>query len=326
MESESNGFIKQIKRCFIKYDDETEANYRHPFTSLPSALGAHIVSFSDMYDRIKYELVSKDLYKFNQTPSARYHLVIDHKFARGLYSDSIDIRKHLNAQSVEIKYVFYDSCFGTFQAKYYSLIAQILSISVSSYIKVGIAISSVSEQFEFNRKRPQSPCTYWPFIENKNSLDSVFKSVTKLIYIPSQNTMDNNSGLNPSWWRKKFNLLLSNMPNLTSFVMPTTRMYSGNHHFDDHDFEWKVFKEPGYQHKLEVIECNLVNKTRYPHRGFLNDLRTFNHPLSHFYNFSQLKSLKLALPVSEDCVQYYCSLLAMNYSSRNAACVNLKEL
>jgi len=75
--------------------DQTQI-INNPFSSLPTSIGAYIVSFNNMRNRINSELISKDLYKFCQIPMAKYHLIIDHNFAKGIYYDTIDVKKYFN--------------------------------------------------------------------------------------------------------------------------------------------------------------------------------------------------------------------------------------
>merc|ERR1712228_609272 len=65
----------------------------------------------------------------------------------------------------------------------------------------------------------------------------------------------------------------------------------------------------------------------YCHHWDAKQLNIANHPISHFYRFSQLKSLKLTLPIFDNCVEYYRQLLLINFDkTHHPKCWNLKEL
>eukprot|EP01084_Bolivina_argentea_P297482 512513_1 len=63
------GYTTHIKQYFNKKQNNKKTktnkqNTNNLFTSLPSSIGAYIISFNTMNDRMNCELISKDLYKF----------------------------------------------------------------------------------------------------------------------------------------------------------------------------------------------------------------------------------------------------------------------
>eukprot|EP01084_Bolivina_argentea_P297484 512516_1 len=66
----TDGYTTHIKQFFTKKKNNkkkknnTKQNINNLFTSLPSSIGAYIISFNTMNDRMNCELISKDLYKF----------------------------------------------------------------------------------------------------------------------------------------------------------------------------------------------------------------------------------------------------------------------
>eukprot|EP01084_Bolivina_argentea_P179343 309917_1 len=89
--SKRDNYCTKIGKYFANKDtknDPMQAN--NAFASLPTNIGAYIISFSNMNDRINCHLISKDLYKFCQIPAAKYHLIIDHKFVKALYLQKIN--------------------------------------------------------------------------------------------------------------------------------------------------------------------------------------------------------------------------------------------
>eukprot|EP01084_Bolivina_argentea_P297483 512515_1 len=66
----TDGYTTHIKQFFAKKKNNkkkknnTKQNINNLFTSLPSSIGAYIISFNTMNDRMNCELISKDLYKF----------------------------------------------------------------------------------------------------------------------------------------------------------------------------------------------------------------------------------------------------------------------
>eukprot|EP01084_Bolivina_argentea_P297481 512512_1 len=62
------GYTTHIKQFFSTKNNNkkknNQQNANNLFTSLPSSIGAYIISFNTMNDRMNCELISKDLYKF----------------------------------------------------------------------------------------------------------------------------------------------------------------------------------------------------------------------------------------------------------------------
>ena len=285
-----------------------------------------------MHDRLGHAFISKCLFKFSRGRSARYHLVIDHKFAKGLYSNSIDIRKFYNAQSFEIEYVFRDSNHEIFEKKYYSMIAQILSKSPLmhtlkwelQYRQFRCKLTSSSPAHPYYGHTGHLLEWMDKIKASKNSVESVFKSVTKLVYVPSQYKEDD---YDRSRWRTKFDLFQSMLPNVISFIMPQTRLCSQDSHaqtYDDSDFEWKIFKSSTHNKRIQHIECDLMKNTNNHPWWRQRRLSIQNHPLSHFNKFLHLRSLKLTLPLFKKCINYYSPFVDNNQS--HSKCLNLQDL
>ena len=284
-----------------------------------------------MKERLNHELISKDLYKFSQNSEAKYHLVIDRKFCNALYYDKIRINKHFNVQYLEIKYVFKDSQYQKFENKYYSTIAKIMSKSPLLHtLKYELTHNKL--QGKLDVKQPDRYCGKSGHLlawmdnirHNKNATMDIFESITKLIWNQTQ-WMIEGSWHPPSEWRKKYNLFFEYLPNLASFICIKPRSYVDRTDYDDTDCIWMIFKKPNYYQNLECIQIDMASSLS-EHRWNSGHINLNNHPLSHFYKFKKLKSLKLKLPLFQNCHQYYWSYLQNDMFSAigyDAQCINL---
>eukprot|EP01083_Nonionella_stella_P254853 875385_1 len=298
-------FVNHTKACFSKRVRVSNdlPNDNNPFTSLPSSIGACIISFSNMYDRLTYQRISKDLYAFCQIPMARYHLIIDHKFVKQLYSNSININKYFHCRYVEIQYVFKDKTHEHFEQKYYSLISIIIQKSP--------LLHTLKYQLQYRQFRSRlnhvTPCDWWygytghilewmhllQLNTNPNARHTLFHSIKKLIYIPSICKDGERKNLK---WRDQYDLFGTMLPNVVSISLPIARRYSNS--CNQSDFEWKIFKANRYNQRLTEIECNLdMPYIKWQIRDFCIKLHVHHHPLYCLDTFSALRTLKLTLPM-----------------------------
>eukprot|EP01084_Bolivina_argentea_P264037 447123_1 len=143
MQQDTNKSIDYIQNYFIQNNFHninnesginSDVNSASKLIRLPSYVCAHIISFSPMYDRIKYKLLCKDFYKICQMPISREHLIIDFKFVKAICDSTIDYRKYFNAKCLDLKFIFTTtnqskSRYGDFETKYYFILSQIISKS-----------------------------------------------------------------------------------------------------------------------------------------------------------------------------------------------------
>eukprot|EP01084_Bolivina_argentea_P187595 323096_1 len=91
MQQDTDKSIEYIQNYFIQNNSHansitnesninSDVNSKSKLIRLPSYVCAYIISFSHMYDRIKYKLICKDFYKICQIPISKEHLLIDFKF------------------------------------------------------------------------------------------------------------------------------------------------------------------------------------------------------------------------------------------------------
>merc|ERR1712232_90154 len=78
--------------------------------SLPSMICAYIISFCNMMDRIKFELISKDFNKLSKIPIANNDLIVDAQFAQSMVYKKMNISKYHNPsiKHLDLKFIFSD--------------------------------------------------------------------------------------------------------------------------------------------------------------------------------------------------------------------------
>ena len=103
--------------------------------TLPSDIGAFILSFCDMKDQRHAALVSVDLYKMCQLPMCRSSLCVDRLFVKALAEQQIHYKRFFNVTALEIRFAFRDSKytkkFPDFEKRYYSMLVHIIRKSPS---------------------------------------------------------------------------------------------------------------------------------------------------------------------------------------------------
>ena len=285
-----------------------------------------------MKERLNHEFICKDFYKFSQDPNAKYHLCIDHKFCKGLYYDKIRISKHFNAQYLEIKYVFKDGKYQKFEDKYYSIIAKIISKSPSfhtlsyklSQSRLQSRIDAKSVKSTINGNTSTGHLLEWTnnVRINRNSRVNAFRSVTKLMWNPSQLRIRGES----SRWPDRFDKFHEFFPNLTSFICEKQKVYPNQYNLDDTDCIWKIVKQPNYYKYLEHIKFDMIPTEEFHRYDYIKHINIKNHPLTYFYKFEKLKSLKLRLPIFGNCQIYYKGYLQNIIKQNLKQCLDLTKI
>eukprot|EP01084_Bolivina_argentea_P139434 245287_1 len=308
---------------------------------IPSAIGAYIISFCDMKDKLlSYSLISKVFYKYCKIPMASEHLIIDHQFVKALFNGTINHKQYTNIKSIDIKYVFADPHATTninhgFEQIYYENIAKILLKSPE--------LHTINYCLKYRRFKQnlQSKCTGDPYtgkighlfewlnaVRQRTHNINPFQSVTKFIWTPSQASYHN-------WFNHSHKnlsgLFLVHFPRLQSLIIPKIKILKNGQwawthsHGGDNHVEWCLFKEPWFYNQLQHIDINMIPQftgvqTRF---GTLQHLNIENHPLCYFNRFSKLKSLKLKLPLFQGCYDYYKRMLDRQF---NVYCIQMEDL
>eukprot|EP01083_Nonionella_stella_P161783 530325_1 len=279
---------------------------------------------------------------------AKDHLIIDHAFAKALYHDKVDYTKYSNLKSLTINYVFCDSpiehhAHVGFEYKYYSAIAHIIGKSPELHT---ICYDLKYKRFKYvlDEKCVGNPSsgTVGHLLSWLNSVQlrhntspvfpSVFKSVTKLVYTPSQPYITNHWGWQYTW-RDQRDLFKCFFPNLKSITIPRTKLYETPHawmragyRLGDRDLEWNLFSTNSFGDRLEAIDVNMVPRYTRTHTRHheLAHVNIGHHPLQYFGFFANLQSLALKIPIFEECHTYY-SVLWTQPDDR-MYCANMKRL
>eukprot|EP01083_Nonionella_stella_P003750 10777_1 len=321
---------------------------------IPSSIGAYVMSFHTMKDVLKHSLICRAFYKYCQQPMAKEHLIIDHAFAKALYNDEVDYTKFFNIKSLAVTYVFCDSkiehhAHVGFESKYYSAIAYIIGKSPDlrtlcynlkykrfKYVLYENCVGNpssgtVGHLFTWLNKVQSHHNTHCR-LSRFAPAPSVFKSVTKFVYTPSQPYITNHWGWQYTW-RDQRDLFKCFFPNLKSITIPRTKLYETPHawmragyRLGDRDLEWNLFSTNSFGDRLEAIDVNMVPRYTRTHTRHheLAHVNIGHHPLQYFGFFANLQSLALKIPIFEECHTYY-SVLWTQPDDR-MYCANMKRL
>ena len=71
--------------------------------SMPSMIGAHILSFCNMGTRQTFALSSKGCCKLSSIPIANNDLIVDRKFVKYMLSDAFNAMKYRNIKHLDLK-------------------------------------------------------------------------------------------------------------------------------------------------------------------------------------------------------------------------------
>ena len=301
-----------------------------PLVTLPSSIGAYIISFNTMHDRLRYKRICRDFYKFGEMPIAKNHLVIDHDLLCAIKCHRVRPEQFSHAQYLEVQYVFghsnhTDELYGDLDERQYRFIYRALSRSsrihtIEYNLKYNHQSTHLQKHSLWTKQghllewmNEADPYFFNPYIANRiQERQGFFKSVRKLIWTPSDNRWGN------SQFQAHHKLLFDLLPNLSSIQIDRLKLYAADfNHFgissrdshDDDDVELSVLKYSFYRDRLEHFEMNLnVAPKRTSRIDAVRHIDIPNHPLSHFFKFSKLRSLTLAIPIFAECYKYYSQL------------------
>ena len=319
-----------------------------PLVTLPASIGGYIISFTTMHDRLRYKRICRDFYKFCEMPIAKYHFVIGHDLIRAIKYNQVRPEQFSHARYLEVHYVF-DTTIRT--EELYQDLDERQYFFIHRALMKGSSVHTLQFQLKYNhysthlvkhsKWTKQGHLLEWmnevdPFLFEsffkKSERRGLFKSVRKLIWTPSANWRGG------SHVQANHKLFFDLLPNLTSIEIDRLKLYAADfNHFgissrdshDDDDVELSVLKYPFYRDQLEHFQMNLnVALKRISGVDDVRHIDIPNHPLSHIFKFSNLRSLTLTLPIFAECYHYYSQLWSEEVMDgmRNQKCMLLTDL
>ena len=277
--------------------------------SLPSMIGANILSFCNMSDRRIFTLASKDCWKLNQIPIANNDLIINLNFVKHLVGSTQLFMNYPNAKHLALNFIYSVSRFRpgnlerATQRKYDLGLNRILSSSGIDSIGWNLTYKYAHNVLKKSTCKNEANKYGWnacvhgivPFMRR---FKINYKNIKKLTAVPITTASVVASRIS-LFQANEFEEFIKYFPNLEAFILPEFH----NQHRICNTFDfcikqsgiWSIFSKPYYWERLKRIDLNLKQ---------LDTVHTIldieQHPLFHIHKFKNLETLSLEMYCFED--------------------------
>ena len=265
-------------------------NKKNKFTSLPSDIGASVISFFGKTDKFNAVLVSIDLYKFCQHSIANRQLFVDRSFCEAIYENTVDYQKYFNLNRLDVQFAFVNSksslCqYCDFENKYYSVLGEIISHS-SSLQTINYDLKHYQARSTLDKKRIKE--TYSGKIDD---FPDWMKKIKKRLPEEKQNVFDTMTAVH---WRRTDFYKWRNGEHHPRIRLATDVMFFVNvkklilRRVPPRDDKFCIlFQNDQFQKNLEHLEMDTAPVCDS------SDLK--KNPLWNIFKFNRLQTLKLTL-------------------------------
>eukprot|EP01084_Bolivina_argentea_P264038 447125_1 len=310
MEKDANKSIDYIQNYFIENnsdannsDSVSDVNNECKLIRLPSHVVAYIISFSHMYDTIKYQSICKDFYKICQISLSKQHLVVDYNFVKAVYNSSVNYTKYFNIKCLDLQFIFITTNqskakYGDFEPKYYAILSEIISKSPRLHtLKYNCNWYGTFNAKSVKQQYYRQTGYFKKFIDKlKAVLVNPFTSIQNL-----QITMTEDwycwRGVDP-----QFNDIYNAFPNLNKIAVNVSAQRRQQPPTKN-DIPYCLLMNKFYTNKLKHIDINM-NNSIYSWYDWTTRSTNYStipidiHPLNRFYTFKNLQSINLVILIN----------------------------